>query len=156
MGRVILEEMKNAQKQRKNHQMVKKRRKKLKKSKINKANKNIKFKEKTAENPKTIKIPKKYQNDVKTNKVSSNELLFSKKEKKIETNIENEESESFKSGYSGHSDFDQLPIENDEKDKNILNDDAKENVSDYDDDATDDDMTRKVMKMMKLKKSKIN
>merc|ERR1712228_621856 len=117
---------------------------------------NIKLKEKTAENPKTIKIPKKYQNDNKTNKVSSNELLFSKKEKKIETNIENEASESFKSGYSGHSDFDQLPIENDEKDKNILNDDAKENVSDYDDDATDDDMTRKLMKMMKLKKSKIN
>merc|ERR1712228_594760 len=41
-----------------NEKRTKTKKKSSKKSKINKANKNIKFKEKTAENPKTIKIPK--------------------------------------------------------------------------------------------------
>merc|ERR1712228_908514 len=48
------------------------KRTKTKKKSSNGKKKKKKFKKKTAENPKTIKIPKKYQNDNKTNKVSSN------------------------------------------------------------------------------------
>ena len=122
----------------------KKRRKKSKKSKINKANKNIKFKEKPIANPKSIKIPRRYHNDTTT---------------KTEAYEEKEESDSFKSGYNGHSDFEQMPID-DAHFKNTSNvkhpPKSKKNTAQYDEYEEEDvgdenNLTRKVMKMMKLK-----